>query len=157
MLVVSDNFIAEQLLLQVGKKVDTVYSVKKAINYSLDKYLQGIPQIPRWVDGSGLSRYNLFTPESFVFLLSKMYREIPQEKLFGYFPEDEDSNTGKNNKAIVYTKSGVMSNMYNLSGYLITKNGKVLIFSYMNNHYRGSSKGRKDEINELLELLYLAY
>ncbi len=67
MLVVSDNLIAEQLLLQVGKEVANSYSVKAAINYSLTNYLQDIPQKPRWVDGSGLSRYNLFSPNDFVF------------------------------------------------------------------------------------------
>ena len=70
MLVESDNFIAEQLLLQVGNAVDSTYNVKKAIDFAMENYLSDIPQKPKWVDGSGLSRYNLFTPESIVFLLN---------------------------------------------------------------------------------------
>ncbi len=158
MLVDSDNFIAEQLMLQVGNKVDSVYSVKSAIDYSLENYLQNIPQKPRWVDGSGLSRYNLFTPESYVYLLKKMYKEIPTDKLFAYFPVGGMSGTlknyYKNNKPYIYAKSGTLSNNYNLSGYLITKKGTILIFSYMNNHYLGSSIARKKEMEKLFLHLF---
>ena len=161
MLQVSDNFIAEQLMLQVGNAVDSVYSVEKGIEYSLENYLQGIPQKPRWVDGSGLSRYNLFTPESLVYLLTKMYREISQEKLFTYFPVGGDSGTlknyYKNEKPYIYAKSGTLSNNYNLSGYLVTKKGTVLIFSYMNNHYQGNSSNRKKEMEEFFMQLYEEY
>lgn len=157
----SDNFIAEQLLLQVANEVDSIYSVKNAIKYALENYLPDIPQKPRWVDGSGLSRYNLFTPESFVYLLSKMYSEISTEKLMGYFPVGGKSGTlknyYKNEKPFIYAKSGTLSNNYNLSGYLITKKGTVLIFSYMNNHYLGSSSDRKKEMNSIFKELYRAY
>ena len=158
---VSDNFIAEQLMLQVGNKVDSVYSVQKAISYSLDNYLQNIPQRPRWVDGSGLSRYNLFTPENFVFLLKKMYLEIPKEKLFDYFPVGGERGTLENyfanNKPYIYAKTGTLSNNFNLSGYLITKKGTVLIFSYMNNHYKGSASDRKKEMEVFFKKLYNSY
>jgi len=161
MLVISDNFIAEQIMLQVGNQVDSVYSVAKAIDYSLNNYLQDIPQKPRWVDGSGLSRYNLFTPESLVYLLSKMYREIPTEKLLSYFPIGGDSGTLKNyynnEKPYIFAKSGSLSNNYNLSGYLITKKGTLLIFSYMNNHYQGSSSERKKEMEAFFKKLYFEY
>jgi len=154
----SDNFIAEQLMLQVGNKVDSSFSVKKAIDHSLNNYLQDIPQRPRWVDGSGLSRYNLFTPESLVYLLTKMYREIPKEKLFSYLPAGGVSGTlknyYKNERPYIYAKSGTLSNNYNLSGYLITKKGKILIFSYMNNHYQGSSVERKKEMESVFLKLY---
>lgn len=161
MLVESDNFIAEQLLLQVGNEVDSTYSATGAIKYSLENYLPDIPQKPRWVDGSGLSRYNLFTPESFVYLLKKMYADIPREKLLAYFPVGGESGTlenyYKNEKPYIFAKSGTLSNNYNLSGYLITKKGKVLIFSYMNNHYQGSSISRKEEMNTVFKELYEAY
>ncbi len=158
MLVISDNFIAEQLMLQVGNEVDSAFSVKKAIEYSLENYLKDIPQKPRWVDGSGLSRYNLFTPESLVYLLKKMYREIPHKKLLSYFPVGGESGTLEkyygNDKPFIYAKSGTLSNNYNLSGYLITKKGTVLIFSYMNNHYQGNSSERKKEMEEIFLKLY---
>lgn len=161
MLHVSDNFIAEQLMLQVSNKVDSIYSVKNAISYSLDHYLQNIPQKPRWVDGSGLSRYNLFTPESFVYLLKKMYQEIPKEKLFDYFPAGGKNGTLEkyfvNDKPYIFAKTGTLSNNFNLSGYLVTKKGTVLIFSYMNNHYKGSASDRKKEMEIFFKKLYKSY
>jgi len=153
----SDNFIAEQLLLQVARKVTGSYNSKKAIAFVLDSCLTGIPQKPRWVDGSGLSRYNLMTPQSIVYLLRRMYREIPHERLFSYFAFGGEEGTLKNNYSgmpYIRAKSGTLSNNYCLSGYLTTKKGKVLVFSIMNNHYQGSSTARKTEIARLLKRLY---
>ena len=162
LLVVSDNFIAEQLLLQVGKKVSNTYNVTEAIAYSLTHYLQDLPQKPRWVDGSGLSRYNLFSPNDMVFLLDKMYTEIPLQKLLGYFPAGGVSGTLKNSyeqttKPYIFAKSGSLSNNYNLSGFIITKKGTVLIFSYMNNHYKIKTATVKKEMEETLKMIYNSY
>ena len=161
MLVESDNFIAEQLLLQVGKEVLNVYSVESAIEYALENYFQDIPQKPRWVDGSGLSRYNLFTPNDFVYLLEKMYNEIPLDTLLNYFAITSESGTlinwNENKKPYIFAKTGSLSNNYNLSGYLITKKGTVLIFSYLNNHYQKSTSEIKNTMYKTLELIYTNY
>jgi len=160
-LVVSDNFISEQLMLQVGKEVTGSYSVEAAIEYSLTNYLQDLPQEPRWVDGSGLSRYNLFTPNDMVYLLEKMYKEIPLQKLLDYFPVGGETGTLKkwyaNDKPFVYAKSGTLSNNYNLSGYLVTKKGTFLIFSYMNNHFRIPTSEVKEDIEKTLKKIYNSY
>jgi len=162
MLVVSDNFIAEQLMLQVGKETTNSYNVGDAIDYSLENYLPNMPHKPRWVDGSGLSRYNLFTPEGTVHLLSKMYKEIPLEKLLNYFAVGGESGTlrnwyGEKDKPFVYAKSGTLSNNYSLSGYLITKKGTLLIFSYMNNHYRLTNSQIRTQIQDHLLKIYETY
>ena len=159
MLVVSDNFIAEQLMLQVGKKVSNSYSVKAAIDYSLTNYFQNLPQKPRWVDGSGLSRYNLFSPNDFVFLLDKLLQEIPLTKLLNYFPigGELEPNNIEYEKPYVFAKSGSLSNNYNLSGYVITKKGTILIFSYMNNHYQKSTSIIKSDIEKTLKEIYKNY
>jgi D-alanyl-D-alanine carboxypeptidase/D-alanyl-D-alanine-endopeptidase (penicillin-binding protein 4) len=149
LMVDSDNFISEQLMLQVGYEVSGKYSVKEAIKYSLDNYLKDLQQTPRWVDGSGLSRYNLFAPNDMIHILKKMYSEIPQEKLFNYFQNDDES--------YVFAKSGSLSNNYNLSGYLVTKKGTMLIFSYMNNHFKESSSEIKKEIKKTLREIYNKY
>ena len=161
MLVVSDNFIAEQLLLQVSGKVSGTYKVKNAILYSLENYLVDLPQKPRWVDGSGLSRYNLFTPGDMVHLLKKMYAEIPREQLFGYFPAGGVSGTLKNwygaQEPFVFAKSGTLSNNYNLSGYIKAKSGKVLIFSFMNNHFELPLNEIKNDVARILVQIYNNY
>ncbi|UGU15286.1 D-alanyl-D-alanine carboxypeptidase [Sinomicrobium kalidii] len=141
MMHVSDNFLAEQLLLMSGAAVSDSLNSRNAVEHILDSYLPDIPQKPRWVDGSGLSRYNLFTPASMVYILNRLYRELPRERLFTLFPAGGQSGTlkntykSKNGIPYIYAKSGTLSNNHNLSGYILTKSGKTLIFSYMNNHY----------------------
>ena len=161
MLVVSDNFIAEQLLLQVGKELSGEYNVHKAIDSVLKNHLSTLPQKPRWVDGSGLSRYNLTTPENTVHLLTKMYHEIPLENLLHYFPVGGKTGTIRswyaNDPPFVYAKTGTLSNNHCLSGYLITKKGTVLIFSFMNNHYRVSSSEIKEQMQDHLFEIYNKY
>ena len=157
MLLDSDNFIAEQLMLQVSLQTEGVFSVSSAIDYALENYLEGIPQKPRWVDGSGLSRYNLFSPADMVYLLKKMHEEIPESKLLAYLPVGGQSGTLKNyfagDSPYVFAKTGTLSNNFCLSGYLRAKSGKLLAFSYMTNHYQGSSSNRKKEIEDLLSQL----
>jgi D-alanyl-D-alanine carboxypeptidase/D-alanyl-D-alanine-endopeptidase (penicillin-binding protein 4) len=160
MMVNSDNFMAEQLMLRVGYVTEGRYSVSQAIKYSLEHYISGIPHKPRWVDGSGLSRYNMFSPKSISFLLKRMYDEIPQDQLFAYLPQGGVNGTIKNNytdQPYIHAKSGSLSNNYSLSGYLTTKKGQVLIFSYMNNHFPGSSLPIKKEISDFLKKLHESY
>ena len=158
----SDNFLAEQILILASSTLsDTLNSntVRKEI---LKNQLNDLKQQPRWVDGSGLSRYNLFTPTSFVQVLTKLYTEIPKERLFNFFPVGGELGTlknwyGGNPTPYVYAKSGSFGNNYCLSGYLITKSNKVLIFSFMNNHFKSSTNAVREEIQTVLELLRDSY
>lgn len=157
MMEVSDNFLAEQILLMVSAKVGSGMSTEKAIQHMSSKHLVGMPQKPVWVDGSGLSRYNLFTPQTIVFVLDKMYNEFPQERLFNMFAVGGRTGTLKGNYGgktpYVYAKSGTLSNNYCLSGYLKTKSGKTLIFSVMNNHFQKENWQVRLETQKLLEYI----
>jgi len=162
MLVISDNFIAEQLMLQVAKKTKDTYNVEDGIAYILENHLQNLPQKPVWIDGSGLSVYNLFTPEDTVHLLIKMYQEIPLGKLLNYFAVGGKSGTLRNwyggkDKSYVYAKSGTISNTYCLSGYVITKKGTLLIFSYMNNNFNQPTSKIRSQIQDHLSKIYEKY
>ena len=70
----SDNFFAEQTLLMASNELLGYMSDEKMIDTLLKTDLKNIPTKPRWVDGSGLSRYNLFSPKDFVFLRSEERR-----------------------------------------------------------------------------------
>lgn len=162
MLTISDNFIAEQLMLQVAKEVNDTYNVEDGITYILENHLQNLPQKPVWRDGSGLSVYNLFSPEDTVHLLTKMYQEIPLDKLLSYFPVGGENGTLRNwyggkEKPYVYAKSGTLSNTYCLSGYVITKKGTLLIFSYMNNNFNQPNSNIRSQIQEHLSKIYETY
>jgi len=158
MMEVSDNFLAEQMLILSSSMLSDTLSSSKVITHMLENKLSYLRQKPRWVDGSGLSRYNLFTPTSFVQVLSKMYAEIPRERLFNLFPVGGVSGTLKKyypgeSKPYIYAKSGTVGNNYSLSGYLITNNGETLIFSFMNNHYRKPTSEIKKRMQLVFEYL----
>lgn len=155
MMKVSDNFLAEQLLILSSSMLSDTLNSAKARKYILDNYLQELEQPPRWVDGSGLSRYNLFTPGTMVYVLNKMYQEIPRERLFNFFPVGGITGTLKDRfhgdeRPYIYAKTGSLGNNYCLSGYLITRTGKTLIFSFMNNHFTHSN----GEVQELMESIF---
>ncbi len=156
MMEVSDNFLAEQLLILGSSTLSDTLNSHKAREYVLDNYLSDLRQPPRWVDGSGLSRYNLFTPESIVHVLHKMFREIPRERLYLFFPAGGESGTIEdwypgNPEPYIYAKTGSLSNNHCLSGYLLTKSGKTLIFSFMNNHFMESSSEIKNRMQSIFE------
>ena len=153
----SDNFIAEQMLLVcAGQKFDA-FRQDTMIKWMLDSVLNDLPQRPRWVDGSGLSRYNLTSPRDLVMLLQKLWKEQPRERLLSLFPAGGLNGTlagwynGKDGKPFVFAKSGSMSGVQCLSGYLLTKRDKVLIFSFMHNNFVGSGKPWKEEMTRILE------
>lgn len=162
MLYESDNFLAEQLVLTASSKVSDTLAFDLAKKHLLKTHLSDMKQEPRWVDGSGLSRYNLFTPESMVQVLSKIYSEFSRERIFHLFPYwDEDGTLAKadekNSQSFIIAKSGSLGNNYNLSGYLITKSDKILIFSYMNNHFQVPSKDIRNRIYLFLSKLHENY
>jgi len=153
----SDNFIAEQMLLVcAGVKFDLLQQ-DTMIKWMLDSTQMNLPQRPKWVDGSGLSRYNLMTPQSISQVLLKLWKEQPRERLFPLFPAGGVSGTiadryaGKDGKPYVFAKTGGMSSVQCLSGYVVCNSGKVLIFSFMHNNFVGSSKAWKAEMQRLLE------
>jgi len=155
MMQVSDNMLAEHLLLLCGSTIGDSISTKFSIDTMTAKYISDIPDKPAWVDGAGLSRYNLFTPMSIVTLLQKMYREYPEDKLFSLLAVGGGNGTLKHmfnaeQDAFIFAKSGSMSGVYNLSGYMITSSGKRLIFSFMNNNFNTSVSSVKKEVAQIL-------
>lgn len=137
----SDNFVAEQLLLTYADKLGLEMNASKVIAAVQEKYLTELPDKPKWIDGSGLSRGNLFTPRSIIKLLDMIYKEVNnQERLFSMLPAGGKTGTlrnayAKTNTPFVFGKTGTLSGVHNQSGYIITKKGKLLYYSFMNNNY----------------------
>ncbi|PQJ76763.1 D-alanyl-D-alanine carboxypeptidase [Polaribacter glomeratus] len=152
MMEVSDNFLAEQLLIMASSTLSDTLNSKKAIDFIIANQLKDLKQKPRWVDGSGLSRYNLFTPISFVDVLIRMYKEIQKERLFLFFPVGNAIQNLKD-KRFIYAKSGTLGNNYSLSGYLITNSNKILVFSFMNNHFMHTNAEVKEQMQFIFEQL----
>jgi D-alanyl-D-alanine carboxypeptidase/D-alanyl-D-alanine-endopeptidase (penicillin-binding protein 4) len=158
----SDNFIAEQLLMLCSWQKFGVMNTEKIIGYASKNLINDLPDELQWVDGSGLSRYNLFTPRSVVKLLHKLYQTVPQDRLFGIFPAGGVNGTIKSNyrngaKPYVFAKTGTLRNNHCLSGYVLTKKGKVLIFSFMHNNFANGLSAIKREMERVLRQVYEEY
>ena len=144
----SDNFFAEQILLMAANEKFALMDEDSLISNLLKTDLADLPQKPRWVDGSGLSRYNIFTPQSFVSILNKMKQEFPFERIKDIFPTAARgtlSSYPKVDSGYIFAKTGTLSGVVALSGFLYTKKNKLLIFSILiNNHRTTAAEARKN-------------
>lgn len=156
MMKISDNFIAEQLICMVGSmKYDTCHTgltlkkLKKELFDSLPAF--------QWYDGSGLSRYNLISPNHLVYILKEIYKLKGKEWIKKIFPAGGVSGTIRNNyKAetpYVFAKTGSLMNNHSLSGYVQTAKGRWLIFSFMHSNYTGSAAPIRNEMQKVLEFV----
>ena len=161
MMQVSDNFLAEQLILLCANTVFDTMNISKGIQLAKDSLFTDSPDDLLWYDGSGLTRYNQFTPRSMIYVLEKIYIDIPIKRWQTVFPAGGISGTIKTHfdqptTPYIYAKTGSMRNVRCLSGFIFTKSGKTLIFSFMNNHIPGSSLPWTKEMAKVLEWMYEA-
>ncbi len=157
----SDNFIAEQLLLMCSQALSDTLQTEIAIRYAKKIFLHDLADEPQWVDGSGLSRYNLFTPRSIVQLWEKIYGKVPRERLFAILPAGGKSGTIKNwynaERPYIFGKTGSLSNNHCLSGYLVAKSGRTLIFAFMNNNFTSPGNEIRANMEKILKAIYERY
>ncbi|MBX2930834.1 MAG: D-alanyl-D-alanine carboxypeptidase [Chitinophagaceae bacterium] len=149
----SDNFYAEHLLQLIGNDTMQAMKTNNIIAMLLKKLFAGIPDTPRWEDGSGLSRYNLVTPRDFVWVLTQMKNDISKERIEDIFPTgDKGTLSGyyTRYKGKIFAKTGTLSNNISLSGFITTKKGKELVFSILINNHRSSTTNIKKTIEKFL-------
>jgi len=131
-----------------------VMNDEKIIDTLLKTDFKDLPQKPRWADGSGLSRYNLFTPQAMVAILTKMKNEFGMERIKVIFPtggEGTISSYYKQDAGFIYGKTGTLSGVVAFSGFLYTKKGKLLIFSTLINNHQGSATDIRRAIENFLQ------
>ena len=159
MLLKSDNFLAEQLALTTSSQLGDTLDFTRLRTHMLNGPLSDLKHKPRWVDGSGLSRYNLFTPTSMVQVLEKLWIEFDRRRVLTLMPtwDHEGTKPKSDQDDFIWAKSGYVGNNYNLSGYIKTKSGKVLLFSFMNNHYLEPTASIRDRMYRCLQLLHQSY
>lgn len=149
----SDNFFAEQTLLMVGQKMLGEMNDRAAIKFLMDSALADLPNKPGWADGSGLSRYNLFTPKDFIRLLEKMKDEFGLERVKRILPTGGTGTLSSlylNDSGYIFAKTGTLNSVVALSGYLITKKDKLLLFSVLVNNHRSSAADVRKGIEAFL-------
>jgi serine-type D-Ala-D-Ala carboxypeptidase/endopeptidase (penicillin-binding protein 4) len=150
----SDNFFAEQSLLMVSNELLGEMNDSKIIDTLLKTDFKDLPQKPRWADGSGLSRYNLFTPEDMVAILNKMKNEFGMNRIkviFATGGEGTISSYYKTEAGYIYGKTGTLSGVVAFSGFLTTKNNKELIFSVLVNNHQASATDVRRAVEKFLQ------
>ncbi|MFL0706132.1 D-alanyl-D-alanine carboxypeptidase/D-alanyl-D-alanine endopeptidase [Cylindrospermopsis raciborskii] len=163
----SNNLYAESLLRHLGnsestnKNETTVNQGLKILKTTLSEW--GIePNTYMIVDGSGLSRKNLISPEALVKILQVMAKS-PDGNLFRASLATGGMNGTLKNRflktpawGIVQGKTGSMTGVISLSGYINVPNYDDLVFSMIVNQSQHPSAVRKamDEIIILLAKLH---
>lgn len=153
----SDNFLAEQLLI-VGQKLRGFSSIEDYIRFVKEVRFPAMDQELIWVDGSGLSRYNMVAPESMISVLDLIWQQLSIEELKMLFPTGGVSGTLKDWYAgdpdpYLFAKTGTLRHNHNLSGFVETESGRTLLFSFMNNHYATSSTPVKKEMEKIMQFV----
>ena len=146
----SDNLISESLVANISFRINDTISVNKGLDIIENSFEKSISNQMELFDGSGLSRYNLITPEALVNSLERIYLSIGLERVKRIFPNNfiiED------NEDFVWGKSGTLKNNYNYSGYIITNKGKQYVFSIMINHFTKDLDKIKSAIVDFLIFL----
>jgi len=156
----SDNLYGEALLKTVGLKAEgkgTIAAGATALRKLLTE--AGIDTGGLSVaDGSGLSRMNTLTPRLVTDLLIHVWTKYPpadRDAFVAALPEAGVDGTLRSRMkqtaaaGKVYAKTGTLTRVSALSGYLTAKSGERMVFSIVMNHYGGSAsaaRGAQDAI-----------
>ena len=149
----SDNFFAEQSLLMVSEKLLGTMNDRKIIDTLLKTDYKLMPQKPGWVDGSGLSRYDLFSPKDFVFILNKMKNDFGMDRIKNILPTGGTGTISHyylSDSGYIFVKTGTLNGVVALSGFLYTKKNKLLIFSVLINNHRSSATDIRKGIQKFI-------
>lgn len=160
----SNNLYTESLLRsladqqQLAKNKTTADLGLQALKNTLTEL--GIePNSYKIVDGSGLSRKNLISPEALVQLLQVMGKSSQAEVFRASLPVAGVSGTLKNRflntsaQGLVQAKTGTMMGVVSLSGYVNVPNYETLVFSIMVNQSEQPASVVRKAMDEIVVLL----
>lgn len=137
----SQNWIAEQLIRTLGMELGEKGSWEEGFRVEREFLTEevGIDTLDITLrDASGISAKNLITPRAIVRILDYM-RASPHSGVFRNAlasPGEEESTLEDRLLALqgrVFGKTGTITHVNSLSGYLFTESGKELIFSILTN------------------------
>jgi len=163
MLKVSDNLSAEALLKVVGAEQEGPPGTTEAGRRYLNSYLSAIGVDTLGIsiaDGSGVSRYNLTSAGVIITLLKAMHADpsyyeplfygLPIAGIDGTLERRMQNCAAEGN---LRAKTGTLSGVSALSGYVRTRDGELLAFSMLMQHYvtRASRyRAAQDRIGQFL-------
>lgn len=162
----SDNLYADSLYLhaaaKIGGKPVAWNDAQPIVKGFLEKQTGIKLKDAIFTDGSGLSRYNLVSPEQTISLLKFLYQRFPMsyEYISALPISGRDGTLQKrfkeaNQQGFVRAKTGTMTGMNSLSGYLYTANGHTLAFAMYINRVPGKASGPGRPILDALTSFFL--
>ena len=142
----SQNHYAEQVLKMLGAEMRKDGSWRGG-NAEIEEWLTAKVGVPpsefHPVDGSGMSRDNRASANAFISLLRYMWKSPWREEFVSSLPYSGDPDSKFGNRLRqppfvrqVYAKTGYISGVIGLSGYVHAQSGKVYAFSFLFNQYR---------------------
>lgn len=148
----SDNIFAECLFYQTAATTGKKGAGHKETAQRTEELLNKIgvdPSPYKVADGSGLSLYNYASAEMLVALLGYAWRTesirqhlLPSLPVAGYDGTLQKRMTGTEAEGNVRAKTGTVTGISSLAGYLTTASGHVLAFAIINQGINSSAMGR---------------
>ena len=147
----SENLTAELLVKHIGAVVyDTVGTWNNGL-LAIKSFLHDTVGIDKNTfhlsDGSGVSRYNYSSPEHFIKLLTWAYNDkVIRDQFLSTFPIGgwdgtlDDRMKNEDSTVKIIAKTGTLSGVSCLSGYIFTTRGDPLAFSILMNGYVDEAK-----------------
>jgi len=157
----SQNLYAETLVKTMGWTENGIGSFDEGREV-VETVLSGfeiLPETYAFRDGSGLSRYNFVSPAQIVKILKGMrkskYWEIWKDILpiAGIDGTLKARMKGTKAEGNVMAKTGTISNVRGLSGYLTTSDGEEIVFSFLINGHLKSSRDTELITDSVLSLI----
>ncbi|MCP9237385.1 D-alanyl-D-alanine carboxypeptidase/D-alanyl-D-alanine-endopeptidase [Lewinella sp. JB7] len=156
----SDNYLAEQLLIQCAAARYGVSDEERILDFATDTLFAELDLgRMRYADGSGLSRYSLVQPRQLARIILALHREVGRERLLTLLPAGGLNGTLKRRfdnrpETYVWAKTGSLSGVVCVSGLVRTRTGRWLAFSFMHNNVVSGSTAYYREMERILGWTY---
>ena len=130
----SDNLVAESIVMMSSGKGSNEFNIEQQIEtFQKNEFSDWNDKI-FWIDGSGMSRYNLLNTEFILSVLNKIHQILGRQGVVNLFPR---YYSNYDEIGSVFAKTGTLRNNRCLSGY-IYKGQKIYIFSLMVGNHNSS-------------------
>ena len=134
MMLRSDNFYADQIVLMASEQLFGKMDDAALLDSTKKLFFADLPQKMRWADGSGLSRYNLNTPENYIAILQQMQAKFGEARIKNIFEKGGQGTISAyyiNFPGTMYAKTGTLGGQVALSGFIYTPKLQKLYFSVL--------------------------
>jgi D-alanyl-D-alanine carboxypeptidase/D-alanyl-D-alanine-endopeptidase (penicillin-binding protein 4) len=158
MMRLSQNLYAETLLKTIGARntIGSVESGRRAVTEKLQEWGIAVSDF-RIADGSGLSPYDAITPDALATILAHVANDarlrdpyqatLPIAGQVGTLSSRMKGTPAEGNAK---AKTGTMSNVHAVSGYVRSAEGEPLVFSILANNFGGASDAVQQTIDAII-------